>query len=134
VSALAGGHVERTIDAVLNALERSRAAEHGAASPGTLQRLDPRVKLAGSLLLVVSIVAATRPEAIALVFAAALAAGVASRVSLAVLATAVWLPAFFFTSAIALPALFTTPGPAVGLVPVLGWRVTAPGLRTATTP
>jgi cobalt ECF transporter T component CbiQ len=89
-------------------------------------------ELAGSLLLVVSIVAATRPEAIALVFAAALAAGVASRVSLAVLATAVWLPAFFFTSAIALPALFTTPGPAVGLVPVLGWRVTAPGLRTAT--
>lgn len=126
-----GGHVERTIRALLDAVERSRAADQGAASPGVLQRLDPRVKLAGAVLLIVSAVLATRPAAIAAVLGAAVAAGLVSRVRLRVLATVVWLPAFVFTAAIALPALFVTPGPPAATLPPLPWPVTVPGLRSA---
>ena len=54
-----------------------------------------------------------------------------SQVPLRTLVVRVWAGAFAFTGLIALPALFLTPGRPVGRLPVLGWPLTAQGLRGA---
>lgn len=125
------GYVERTIDGLLDAMERSRAAEQVAASPGILQRIDPRVKVAGLLSLVVATVLARNALTIALVLGLAVLAALLSRVRLKVLVTGVWLEALFFTGAIAVPSLVLTPGRAAFTLPLVPWPVTFQGLTTA---
>jgi len=68
---------------------------------------------------------------VAALFVIAVAIAIASRVSLVSLAKRVWIVVLGFTGLIALPALFTTPGQAVLLVPMLNLSVTNQGLRTA---
>ena len=54
-----------------------------------------------------------------------------SHVPIRLLAARVWLAVLAFTGAIALPAIFLTPGAAVWRLPLLGWPVTQQGLRSA---
>ena len=54
-----------------------------------------------------------------------------SRVSLATLATRVWLAVLIFTGVIAIPALFLTPGDAVFTMPGGALRITSQGVATA---
>jgi cobalt/nickel transport system permease protein len=68
---------------------------------------------------------------IAALFAVALAVAVLSRVPLGTLARRVWLGVLTFTGFISIPALFVTPGQAIYSFPLLGWAVTAQGLRAA---
>jgi cobalt ECF transporter T component CbiQ len=63
------------------------------------------------------------------VFAVVLA--LLSKAPLGTLAKRIWLPVLAFTGIIAAPALFLTPGHAVYRAPLLGWTVTAQGLRAA---
>jgi cobalt/nickel transport system permease protein len=55
----------------------------------------------------------------------------ASHIPLRLLATRVWLAVLAFTGAIALPAIFLTPGNTVYRLPLVDWQVTVQGLRTA---
>ena len=68
------------------------------------------------------------------VLCALLAAGIllafASRVRVRQMAGA-WVGALLFSGAIALPAVFLTPGPALLHLPITGWEVTTTGLRSA---
>lgn len=120
-----GNFFERNIKGLHAAMDRALYAETSAASRGLLQRLDPRVKVAGLVALIVAAALASRLWTIAalLVLAATLAA--LSRISPWMLARRVWAGAFLFTGAVAIPALFLTPGPA------LFGGITATGLRTA---
>jgi len=133
VSARAGGrgYVERTIDTLIEALEHSRAAERATASPGLLQRLDPRVKVAGLLGLVAATVLSANLATIAAILILAIAAALGSRLRLAHLAAGVWGEVLVFTGAMALPALFLTPGRPAFHLPLVAWPVTEQGLRTA---
>jgi cobalt ECF transporter T component CbiQ len=124
-------YLERTIDALLAALERSQGAERSAAAGGLLQRLDPRVKVAGLLALIASTVLARNALTIGAVLAAAVAAAAASRVRFSTLAAGVWLQAFVFTGAIAFPALVLTPGEPVFTSPYVPWPVTRQGVTAA---
>ncbi len=123
--------IERTLSGFVNAMERALTAAELAGAKGLLQRLDPRVKVVSILALVIAAATARKLWVIGVLFAGALLLAIVSRVSATSLARRVWLPLLFFTGIIALPALFTIPGPVVWRLPFLAWPLTAPGLRSA---
>lgn len=123
------GFVERTLAGLVEASDYAASAEQLASTAGALQRVDPRVKVAGLLALVVAAAAARNLPAIAALFALALLLATLSRLRLARLAGWVWTPVLFFTGAIAVPAIFITPGRALAALGPL--TVTAQGLTSA---
>jgi cobalt/nickel transport system permease protein len=125
------GVVERSLSSFVDALERAFYAEELAKKNGVLQKLDPRVKIVALLPLIVIAALSRRLWVIAALFAVALAVAVLSRVPLGTLARRVWLGVLTFTGFISIPALFVTPGQAIYSFPLLGWAVTAQGLRAA---
>lgn len=112
-------------------MERALYAENLAGSGGLLQRLDPRVKVGGLLGLIVAAAIATKLWVIFSIFVIAVGLAACSRISISTLASHVWLGALTFTGAIALPAIFLTPGRIVYTLPVLHWPITAQGLTSA---
>jgi cobalt/nickel transport system permease protein len=125
------GLAERTVDGLLHAMERAVEAEAGAAIPGWMQRLDPRVKLAGLMALVAAVVLSHRADVIAALLGAGIAMAVLSRVPMSALMSGVSLAAVGFAFALAVPAVFLTPGRPVATAPLVGWPVTAQGLTSA---
>ncbi len=126
-----GRFVERTVAALLVAVEHALYAERVAGADGLLQRFDPRVKLAGLLALILAAVAARNFQALIALFAIAIAMAALSRIPLRMLATRIWFTGLVFTSLVALPAVFITPGNPIWRVPWLGWHATAQGLAAA---
>jgi len=120
-----GGFIENTLEGLHFAIERALSAEVSAARTGVLQRLDPRVKVAGFLAMVVSVALAAKLWAIASIFALAVALVAVSSVPIRAVASRTWMGAFVFSGAIALPALFLTPG-----TPLYGLPITLQGVRT----
>ena len=125
------GLVERTVDGLLHAMERAVSAEAGGNAAGWMQRLDPRVKLAGLVALVVAVALSHRLDVIAALLAAGVVLAAASRVPVTTLLSSVSLAAAGFSLTLAAPAVFLTPGRTVAVVPVLGWTATAQGLTSA---
>lgn len=125
------GVVERSLASFVDALEHAFYAEELAKKNGLLQKLDPRVKIVAILPLIVIAALARRLWVIAVLFALAVAIALLSSVPLGTLARRVWLGVLTFTGFISFPALFLTPGPAISSLPLLGWTVTAQGLRAA---
>jgi cobalt ECF transporter T component CbiQ len=125
------GFVEHTIEGLYRAIERTVEAEASARRGGLLQSLDPRVKVAGIVALILASVLAARLAVIAAILGLAVLLAVLSLIPLRLVAARVWIAALFFTGAVALPALFLTPGPALYRFPILGWAVTAPGATSA---
>jgi len=123
------GFVERTIEDLHRATELSVVAERIAEGEGLLQRIDPRVKLTGTLALIAAAAIARSLAALAGLFALAVAVAVASRVPIRTLAARSWIGALVFSGAIALPAIALTPGRVIARP--LGIDVTVEGLRTA---
>jgi cobalt ECF transporter T component CbiQ len=125
------GFLERTVEGLYEAMEHTLHAEHLAAGGGLLQRLDARVKVAGLLALILASALSTRLWVIGAILALAVLLAVLSRISFWTLATRVWIGALAFTGAIAVPALFLTPGAPLVRLSGLGWTITAQGLTTA---
>jgi cobalt/nickel transport system permease protein len=123
--------VEGSIQGFLRILEHTLESEELTQRDGLLQGLDPRVKLLGFLALIFAAAASRRLDVILVIFAFAFILAVCSRVPFQTLVIRVWAGAFAFTSLIALPALFLTPGRPIGRLPLFGWAVTAQGLRGA---
>jgi cobalt/nickel transport system permease protein len=121
--------IERTLASLLRASEYASAAEHSAEARGLLQRVDPRVKVVGLILLVIVVAASRHLVVIGALFAFALALALSSRISVGKLASWVWSPVLIFTGAIALPAIVLTPGHAVAALG--GLAITSQGLRSA---
>ncbi|MDP9112802.1 MAG: cobalt transporter CbiM [Acidobacteriota bacterium] len=101
--------IERTLQSLLRAAQYAAEAECSAESRGMLQRVDPRVKLVGLLVLAVVVAASHRLTAIAAIFSLALALALLSGIGLGRLAVWVWLPVSLFTGVIALPAIALVP-------------------------
>lgn len=123
--------LERTLAGFLGAMEHALDAEELAKANGLMQRLDPRVKVLGVLVLIISAATAHRLVVIGAVFGVALLLAASSHLSPVLLAKRVWIPVLLFTGVIALPAPFVIPGNLVGHLPLLGWPVTEQGLRSA---
>ncbi|MEI8341531.1 MAG: cobalt ECF transporter T component CbiQ [Verrucomicrobiota bacterium] len=125
------GTIERTVKSLSDALEYAAIAETHAETGGLLQSLDPRVKLAGLLGLILAAVSVGRVGVTLVILGVAVGLALFSRIPLRVLATRVWLGVFVFTGAIALPAVFLTPGEPVCRIPWLHWTVTWQGAHAA---
>ena len=123
--------MERSLASFAAALEHAFYAEKLAKKNGLLQKLDPRVKIVAILPLIVIAALARALWVIAALFAVAVAVALLSKVPLSTLAKRVWLGVLAFTGFISVPALFVTPGQAIYNLPLLGWTVTAQGLRAA---
>jgi cobalt/nickel transport system permease protein len=119
--------VERTIGSLSEGLNFAALAEDSARRDGLLQRIDPRVKVAGMLAMIVSVAVTHSLIAIGAVLLLAATLAIASRISLLDLARWVWTPVLLFTGCIALPAIFITPGTRL----YANWPVTEQGIRTA---
>jgi len=125
------GVVERSLASFVAALEHAFYAEELANKRGLLQSLDPRIKIAAILPLIVIAALSRRLRVIAVLFAIAVAVAILSNVPPGTLAKRVWLGVLGFTGLISLPALFLTPGLAICTLPLLDWTITAQGLRAA---
>jgi cobalt ECF transporter T component CbiQ len=123
--------LERTLAGFLSAMEHALDAEELARTNGLMQRLDPRVKVIGILILIIAAATSHQLWVIGAVFAVACILAAFSRVSPLRLARRVWLPVLLFTGIIALPAPFVIPGREVWRLPGLGWPLTAQGLMSA---
>lgn len=102
-----------------------------ARSRGFLQSLDPRLKIVAIIALVLDVAFAHKILAITSIFILAIALAISSRISLRLLATSVWLSAFFFTGLVAFPAIFITPGYPAWRMPGSGLVATQQGIRSA---
>ena len=101
--------IEATLSSLLRASEYAAVAEHSAESGGLLQRVDPRVKVVGLILLVVVVAASRHLVVIGALFTFALGLALCSRIGIGKLASWVWTPVLIFTGAIALPAAVFAP-------------------------
>lgn len=123
--------IARTLAGLLKAVESSLLAEKLARADGLLQKLDARVNVLGLLLLIVATAMARNLWVIGGMFGVSVALAVLSRVPLRTLAVRQWIGVFVFTSFVALPAIFITPGDIIYRVPILHWHITAQGVRSA---
>ena len=123
------GFIERTIGSLLATSHFAATAEQMAGAGGVLQKIDPRVKVAGLFGLVIVVAASRELGVIGLIFAFAFALALASRIRTSRMMKWVWAPVLFFTGTIALPAIFLTPGSPIGTIGPL--QVTEQGLRSA---
>lgn len=124
------GVISQTVRGFTGALERTLVSEQAARMRGLLQALDPRVKLAGLMALVVSAALSRKLTVLAALFGLGILLAVTSRLSLWSLAKRIWIVTFTFTFMIAAPALVLTPGQALYELPV-GLAITAQGARSA---
>ena len=123
-------YLEKTIRGLSAALSDSLFSERMARKTGLLQSLDPRVRLAGALLLVVAVVVSRRLEVVVCMFVLATVIGLLSKVSVGMLIKRVWLAILFFTGIIAIPAIFITPGRSLG-AGTSHFTISTTGLRAA---
>ena len=122
--------IESTLRRIAEAMERAATADDaGSVHGGFLQRLDPRVKLAGFLGLIVAAAASQRIVLTAALFATGLALALASGVARPL--ARLWAGVLGFAGLVTFPALFLVPGPVLCCIPGTGWAVTAPGLHSA---
>ncbi len=123
--------IERSLSNILWAMQHALDAETTAQLPGLLQSLDPRVKVAGLLLLIVVAALSRNFWVIVALFGCAVALALLSRISLKTLALREWIGVGILTGLIALPALFITPGEIIYRLPILDWPITLQGVRSA---
>jgi cobalt ECF transporter T component CbiQ len=123
--------IERTAGNLADALEHASSAGAQAETGGLLQSLDPRVKLIGLSGLILTAVSVGRVEVTLGILGIAAGLALCSHIPLRVLMTRVWLGVLLFTGAMAVPALFLTPGQPLARVPLLHWTITWQGAHTA---
>ena len=124
-------YLEKNLFRLSLAIQESMFAEEAAAKAGWLQRIDPRIKLSGLFLLILSCSFAHEilPILLLFLFSILLVSG-SSLLSFSFFRR-LWIFIPLYTTFIALPALFLTAGDVVWTIPITGWTVTAQGLRSA---
>jgi len=126
-----GGFIEHTLEGLHAAMERALYAENSAGSAGLLQRLDPRVKVAGLFGFILVAAAAGRLWVVAAVLLAGTLLAAFSGISVWMVLKRIWLVTLPFSAALALPAMFMTNGTVIYRIPLVGWTVSVQGLSAA---
>ena len=124
------GFIERTLLEINHTLEQTIFAESIAREKGLLQNLDPRLKIAALLMLLLAVSWSRQLWVIGGLYLGTLLLAAVSAVPLGLFIKRVWFLIPFFTGVVALPALFLTPGPELLQLP-LGLTVTRTGAMTA---
>jgi cobalt/nickel transport system permease protein len=123
--------IATTLLGLTRALGNALVSEQVARRPGTLQALDPRVRVIGLLALVLAVTLSHRISVVVALFVVAVVLALLSQVSVKSLAIRVWLVVLFFTGVIAFPALFLTPGDPIVGSPTGTLHITVQGVITA---
>jgi cobalt/nickel transport system permease protein len=121
--------LEHTLSGITQALERGLFAEEISTRSGLFQSLDPRVKVLSVLALLIAVSFSHSLWIIGAIYVLALVLALASSIPADFFIKRVWLTLPFFTGAVALPALFITPGPALVHLP-FGLVITQTGVIT----
>jgi cobalt/nickel transport system permease protein len=103
--------VGRTIGGVIDFFEGSLASEGYARRRGYLQRLDPRVKLIATLLIVISVTLVSNLLVLACIYLLLIVLAYVSNVSLKYYTKAIWTFIPLFSGIIVLPLLFMAGDP-----------------------
>ncbi|HEY0398890.1 MAG TPA: cobalt transporter CbiM [Acidimicrobiia bacterium] len=131
-----GSFVEKTLDGGAGLLRQAMFSDDTAAEPGLLQRIDPRVKLASLLgLLLTAAVVRNIPVLVAM-YLATIGLAAASRLPVGFFVKRVWLFIPIFTGIVVLPATFSFITHGHIVVPLGTWfghrvGLTSQGLHTA---
>ena len=122
---------QRSLQGALAFFKDALFAEETASQPGLLQTLDPRMKLAGILLLLLATLFARSLSVLGLLYLLCLLLAVLSRLRVGFFLLRTWLFVPLFSLAIAVPALFSfvSPGNVVASCGML--HITQPGLYAA---
>ena len=123
------GFLERSVESLRDAADRSLFRETAARRDGPLQSLDPRAKLGGALALILAVLLVHDARVVAALLVLSIAAAIAAARDSFPLLTRAWLAALAITGIAALPALVLTPGIAVAELP-FGWTISRQGLTT----
>ena len=131
-----GSFVEKTLTAGADLLRQVMFAGDVSSLRGLLQRIDPRVKIAGLAGLLVVAAFAHHIETLVAMYAATLLLAVASRLPLGFFVKRVWLFVPLFTLFVVLPATLSVITPGDIVLPLWTWDgtpqgVTAQGLQSA---
>ncbi len=131
-----GSFLERTLTGSADLLRQVMFSEDTAQRPGLLQRLDPRAKIVGLLVVLVATASVHHVLSLAILYAATLVLALLSRLPLGVVVKRVWLFVPLFTAVAVLPATLSivTPGDVVLTLWTWGGRaqgLTAQGVASA---
>jgi cobalt/nickel transport system permease protein len=102
--------IARSIAGITETVERAIFNQEFASRDGFLQRIDPRAKVAGLLLVIMATALARNLVIVVALYAVALGLALLSKVPLWFFVKRVWLGVPLFTGFVILPALLTIPG------------------------
>ena len=123
--------VERSIRGTLAFFKEALFAEETAALPGALQSLDPRVKIATILLLLLAALFAGSLVTLGLLYLWCLLWAVRSQIRLGFFLKRTWVFIPLFSLLIAVPALFSFVSPGEPVLTAGAFSITRNGLRAA---
>ncbi|MGA8116312.1 MAG: cobalt ECF transporter T component CbiQ [Actinocatenispora sp.] len=111
-------YLRKTLAGAAALLRQVMFAEDMAARPGLLQRLDPRAKLLGTLLMLVAVALVRNVPSLLAAYLVVLLVAAVSRVPLGFFVKRVWLFVPIFTGLVVLPATLSvvTPGHIVAVL------------------
>lgn len=122
--------LEKSIRSLYRSLEKANSADRAGRAEGFLQAAGPEIKLAAWAIAVIVAIAAHSLLLIASLLIFGTLLGLASRIPIGNLCSFVWLPVLGFAGALAVPAIFLTPGTELLRLPVLHWTITRQGLTS----
>jgi cobalt/nickel transport system permease protein len=130
------GFLARTIEGLADVTRQAVFAEEVAARPGLLQRLDPRTKVIGMLVLLIAASFTHHLAMLGAIYAFGVVLAAASAVPLGGFLRRVWLTVPLFTAFVVLPATTNLITPGEVVVPLGTWfghpvGLTAQGLGGA---
>lgn len=131
-----GSFVEKTLSGGADLLRQVMFSEDAASRDGLLQRIDPRVKLGGMLVLVVAAGLVHNLAVLVAAYALTLVLAAASRLPVGFFVKRVWLFVPLFTGIVVLPATLSVITPGDVVLQLWSWHgspqgFTAQGLGTA---
>jgi cobalt/nickel transport system ATP-binding protein len=123
------GFLEKNVSAAARAIEHAIVSERWALAPGFLQAIDPRLKIVAFAALILSCSLTQSPILLACLYALATLLAILSRIGAGAFTKRIWVFVPIFTSIVAIPALFLTPGARIASLGPLA--ITAEGTRAA---
>ena len=123
--------VSRSLRRALAFLKEAVFAEETAALPGLLQGIDPRMKLATVLLLLIVTLFTRSLAGLGMLYLISLLLAACSRLRMGFFLARTWVFIPLFSLAMAVPALFSGISPGATVATIGGLHVTDHGLRAA---
>jgi|WetSurMetagenome_2_1015567.scaffolds.fasta_scaffold28922_3 cobalt/nickel transport system ATP-binding protein len=123
------GFLEKNVSAAARAIERTVASETWSRARGLLQAIDPRMKIVACAALILACSLTHSAIVLACLYAFATLLACLSKIPAGAFTKRIWVFVPLFTSVVAIPALFLTPGTRIASLGPLA--ITSEGSRAA---